>query len=148
MFLKNLGVSDADSPLDQKGFKLERLRLLAERLPDARFLLFGDSGQQDPEIYTTFQKEHPERTLAVFIRRVEATPKSDKILAGVFRTEDSFDAARKLVRLGFLSVADAEAVGHAVWGENRIPEELMRDLLDAAREASQKGTAGRPSSEQ
>jgi len=146
MFLKNLGLTKADPLMEQKEYKLKRLQLLAERLPNTTFILFGDSGEQDTEIYTTFRKEHAKRASAVFIRRVDSTPKSEKVLDGVFRTEDAFDAARKLVRMGLLSAADAEVVGHAVWGENPIPRELMRDLADAAKEAGVKArsAAGSP----
>ena len=49
--------------------KLSALRRLAEALPQSRFVLIGDSGQQDPEIYADFCAEHPGRVAAVYIRR-------------------------------------------------------------------------------
>lgn len=49
--------------------KLTVLRRLAGELPSARFILIGDSGQQDVEIYATFALEHPDRVAAVYIRR-------------------------------------------------------------------------------
>ena len=49
--------------------KLTALRSLAIGLPRPRFVLLGDSGQQDAEIYTAFALEHPDRVAAVYIRR-------------------------------------------------------------------------------
>ena len=48
--------------------KLAALRKLAEGLPSLRFILLGDSGQADAEIYATFAAEHPGRVAAVYIR--------------------------------------------------------------------------------
>ena len=44
-------------------------RVLAE-YPALRFLLIGDSGQEDPEIYASVVRDHPGRILAVYIRDV------------------------------------------------------------------------------
>ncbi|MCW2613913.1 MAG: hypothetical protein JWN08_907 [Frankiales bacterium] len=52
--------------------KLTALRLLAGALPRARFVLVGDSGQQDAPVYAAFAAEHPGRTAAVYIRRADA----------------------------------------------------------------------------
>jgi len=35
-------------------------------------------------------------------------------------------------------------VGHAIWGENPIPRELLRDLADAAKEGGEKAKSGTP----
>ena len=123
MFLKNLGRTNADPLREQKEYKLKRLRVLAERLPGVRFILFGDSGEKDPEIYTTFRAEYPDRVRSIFIRRVETTPKAAPVPENVVRTEDALEAARNLVRMGCLSTADAEAVGRAVRGKKPVPEE-------------------------
>ncbi len=44
-------------------------RLIAD-FPNRRFILIGDSGEQDPEIYAMLAREHPERVLAIWIRDV------------------------------------------------------------------------------
>lgn len=43
--------------------------------PDRRFLLIGDSGEADLEVYTEVVLEHPGRVLGIFIRDVTTTPK-------------------------------------------------------------------------
>ncbi|HUF29604.1 MAG TPA: phosphatase domain-containing protein [Gemmatimonadaceae bacterium] len=42
--------------------------------PDLPFVLVGDSGQEDPEIYTGMVHENPGRILAVYIRNVTRNP--------------------------------------------------------------------------
>ncbi len=59
--------------------KLSTLRQLAQSLPHSRFVLIGDSGQEDPAIYADFCHEHPGRVAAVYIRRAGAAgPVSDR----------------------------------------------------------------------
>ena len=41
-----------------------------EVLAELYFVLLGDSGQKDPEIYTEIFDEFPERVLAIYIREV------------------------------------------------------------------------------
>jgi phosphatidate phosphatase APP1 len=44
-----------------------------------RWLLIGDDGQHDEELYARFAAEHPERVAAVAIRRLSA---GEAVLAG------------------------------------------------------------------
>lgn len=59
--------------------KEENLRRLANEFPDIRWLLIGDDGQHDEELYARFAAEHPERVAAVAIRRLSA---GEAVLAG------------------------------------------------------------------
>ena len=54
--------------------KLTTLRRLAQHLSDVRFVLFGDSGQEDVEIYTAFALECTDRVAAVYVRRAGTPP--------------------------------------------------------------------------
>lgn len=45
--------------------------------PDLPFILIGDSGQEDPEIYRAVVADHPERILAVYIRNVSPHPERE-----------------------------------------------------------------------
>ena len=40
------------------------------RLPERRFVLVGDSGERDPEIYADLARRHPKRVAQIFIRDV------------------------------------------------------------------------------
>jgi len=53
--------------------KRAELRRLLEEFPQISWLLVGDDGQHDPEIYRALAEEHPERVRAVVIRRLTLT---------------------------------------------------------------------------
>jgi phosphatidate phosphatase APP1 len=59
--------------------KRHTLRRLAQEFPDIRWLLIGDDGQHDQEIYSEFARAHPENVAAVAIRRLSPT---QAVLAG------------------------------------------------------------------
>ena len=59
--------------------KRTTLRRLAAEFPDVRWLLIGDDGQHDQEIYSEFASAHPENVAAVAIRRLSPT---QAVLAG------------------------------------------------------------------
>ncbi|KAH8692311.1 putative actin cytoskeleton organization protein App1 [Talaromyces proteolyticus] len=59
----------------------ERKRASLEKImrdfPERRFILVGDSGEADLEVYTEVVQEYPGRVLGVFIRDVTTTEKKD-----------------------------------------------------------------------
>ncbi|MDT3331477.1 DUF2183 domain-containing protein [Microbacterium sp. KSW-18] len=73
-----------------KEHKHENLRRLADEFPDIDWLLIGDDGQHDDEIYTQFTIEHPEQVAGVAIRRL--TP-AEAVLAGGRTAVDDHSAA-------------------------------------------------------
>src|SRR4029453_14135074 len=59
--------------------KEANLRRLAGEFPHLRWLLIGDGGQHDEELYARFAAEHPDRVAAVAIRRLST---GEAVLAG------------------------------------------------------------------
>jgi phosphatidate phosphatase APP1 len=59
--------------------KRNTLRRLAAEFPHIKWLLIGDDGQHDQEIYSEFAHSHPENVAAVAIRRLSPT---QSVLAG------------------------------------------------------------------
>jgi len=55
---------------DPKEFKISELEELFKRYPLRKFVLLGDSGEMDPEVYGEAARRHPERVNAIFIRDV------------------------------------------------------------------------------
>lgn len=51
-----------------------RIREILDLHPDLSFVLIGDSGEKDPEIYADVVRSHPGRILAVYIREVRLDP--------------------------------------------------------------------------
>jgi phosphatidate phosphatase APP1 len=61
--------------------KRATLARLSREFPDIRWLLIGDDGQHDQEIYAEFAADHPENVAGVAIRRLSPT---QAVLAGAF----------------------------------------------------------------
>lgn len=69
--LKNLGLGKgSDSIFDHEIYKMGKIRRILETYPRRRFVLFGDSGERDPEIYRRLVQEYPGRIVAVYIHNV------------------------------------------------------------------------------
>ena len=77
LFLRNW------SPRTVKGggrrHKLEIIDALMETYPDLPFVLIGDSGEHDPEIYLEVVKAHPGRVLAIYIRDVTSGARKEAV---------------------------------------------------------------------
>lgn len=74
--LKELSETSEDSLTgDQRAYKRRILEEIFRAYPDVRFLLFGDDGEQDPEIYAELQARYPKQIEGVWIRRVHPDPK-------------------------------------------------------------------------
>ncbi|WP_148714042.1 phosphatase domain-containing protein [Chitinolyticbacter meiyuanensis] len=59
---------------DQRSYKTARLEAVLAALPKVRFYLFGDDGEQDPEIYDQLRQRYPDRIAGIWIRRVNPNP--------------------------------------------------------------------------
>jgi phosphatidate phosphatase APP1 len=59
---------------DQFAYKTAKIEEIFMRLPGVRFVLVGDDGERDPEIYDWVRQQHPERVEAIWIRRVHPDP--------------------------------------------------------------------------
>jgi phosphatidate phosphatase APP1 len=116
--------------------KLVRIRHLFDRYPDLPFLLIGDSGQEDPEIYREIALEHPDRVVAVYIRSV-TTPARD-------REVQAFAEEVRAAGVDMLLVREkTEAAEHAV-EKGLIPREALSRMRaeDARAEAIAEAEAG------
>jgi phosphatidate phosphatase APP1 len=76
---------------------------LFTRLPERRFVLVGDSGERDPEIYGDLARRHPRRVTKIFIRDVTNEPITAERYLKAFKgvPKDSceiFKSAEKLPR--------------------------------------------------
>ncbi len=73
LFLKDHGLEEGKFNFhDHRSHKVDAIEKLLVSFPDRPFLLIGDSGQKDPEIYQEIVKRHPGRVLGVLIRNVTA----------------------------------------------------------------------------
>jgi phosphatidate phosphatase APP1 len=86
-----------------RAHKEATLRRLAAEFPDIRWLLIGDDGQHDPEIYAEFVQSHPANVAAVAIRRLSPT---QSVLAGVLPTLSEVPRASGPIDQRWLSAPD------------------------------------------
>lgn len=71
MFLQDWGIDEKTLILaSHSEHKLAQIQAVVDYYPALRFVLIGDSGQHDPEIYLQVIRAHPGRVIAVFIRDV------------------------------------------------------------------------------
>lgn len=77
IFLRDIG-TDAGKFLKTAGHghKLERARTLINRYPHLRWVLLGDSGQHDAELYAEAAREFGDRIAAIYIRDVDPAAES------------------------------------------------------------------------
>lgn len=132
LLLRDLGIDEVKFVKAGHGrHKLGRIGEVMELHPTLRFVLIGDSGQHDPEIYAEVVQRFPGRVVAVWIREVRLDPADGRVErveprfreAGVpfLLAADSDVAAASAGRLGLLDEAAVDDVRRAV------AEELDRD---------------------
>ncbi len=92
---------DLVGTVDGRARKHERIEEVLALHPQLEFVLIGDSGEQDPQIYADVVRAHPGRIRAVYIREVRLDP-------GDGRVEQVTDAWADDVP--FVLAADSEAV--------------------------------------
>lgn len=68
----------------QKAHKRSAIEPILAAFPGRRFILIGDSGEQDPEIYASFLRERPNQIAAVFIRTVRGESRDTERLTTAF----------------------------------------------------------------
>ena len=71
MLLQDWGIDDSTLVIaSHETHKLAQIQTLVEYYPSMRFVLIGDSGQHDPEIYLRVIQTHAQRIIAAIIRDV------------------------------------------------------------------------------
>lgn len=74
LFLKDFGNHTLFSSGEHKSHKINNIESVLNTYPHLPFVLIGDSGEQDPEIYSEIVKRHPQRIKVVYIRNIDLKP--------------------------------------------------------------------------
>lgn len=136
LFLRDLGLeSDRLIKSGHLEHKLKQIHTILDAHPELPFILIGDSGQEDPEIYRQVVREYPGRIRAVYIRDVSLDERDaavDRISAEIrdtgvelVRVADTVVAAEHAVQRGFIcaeALADVRA--------DKINDEQQPTLLE------------------
>ncbi len=109
ILLRDWGLSSGELlPTDHHHHKVGAINAILNTYPDLPFLLLGDSGQQDPEIYAQIAAEQPGRILGILIRDVGP---------GAERATQIREMAQSVAKSGVpmhLVADSAEAAEHAL----------------------------------
>jgi phosphatidate phosphatase APP1 len=121
LFLSDLRVMEDRSPvIGHEAHKFESIDELIRAYPELPFVLIGDSGMEDPELYRELASAHRGRIRAVYIHDVspdERDERVDEIGRGLeedgiafARFADARETARHAAEVGLISVRGLENV--------------------------------------
>lgn len=90
LFLKDFGNHTVFTSSDHHSHKLNSIELILNTYPHLPFVLIGDSGEQDPEIYREVVRKYPERIRTIYIRSINTKPERlaaiDKLIVEIAET--------------------------------------------------------------
>ncbi|MEP6507518.1 MAG: phosphatase domain-containing protein [Gemmatimonadales bacterium] len=143
----NLGALSASRHFEHKGKLIRDLLGLYPKLP---FILVGDSGQHDPEIYRQIVSEFPNRILAIYIRDVTRSPEraasikllTNEVLAAnsaLVLAEHTLDVAKHASEHGWISEKSLPGIG-----EEKRADEGTDGTKVPTPDGGQPGTASPP----
>jgi len=96
------------------------IREIFDAYPWMRFILIGDSGHEDPEIYASLAREYPGRVLAIYIRDVTQSAARSAAIATLAGRAGEGDP--ELVLVPDTLAAARHAVAHGWVHAERLPE--------------------------
>lgn len=111
VFLKDYGFSHDKIISDSHDLhKLKKIKKVLDAFPEMNFILIGDSGQRDAEIYAKAAGQFPGRILAIYLRDVGHTEKSantksiyEKSDLKMRLSDDTLELARHAADYGFIA---------------------------------------------
>jgi phosphatidate phosphatase APP1 len=130
MFLRDWGISEREIlPTSHRSHKLEAIRSIMGMYKDLDFILIGDSGQEDPEIYADVINEFPERVKAVYIRNVSRDLKRPEAVRALAKevaqsgctmilADDTLPMAEHALEQGWIAPQDLPEI----WVEKKADE--------------------------
>lgn len=119
MLLRDWGLTRTGFlPTDHREHKLQAIGEILDFYPSLPFVLIGDNGQQDPEIYGEIASRYPGRILAVFIREVDNAAEREaevmQVVAGLLAQNIPSASGATTMKLAQVAAAtgllDAEAL--------------------------------------
>jgi hypothetical protein len=111
--------------------KVRDIKGIFQRTGTQRFVLLGDSSHRDPEVYKEILAAHPDRIIAGFIHKVNATVSPNRV-QGLHLHESYAEVAAILYGLDVITRAEALGVMQAARTEGlAITNAEMQTLLNA-----------------
>jgi phosphatidate phosphatase APP1 len=118
--------------------KKSNIKMILDSFPHLPFVLIGDSGERDPEIYRDVVKEYPDRIRSIYIRSINQQPSRlaaiDKLIEEVRHTgsqlvltPDSEFAAAHAAAEGLISTGGLAAVRSEKKKDQTAPTILLKN---------------------
>lgn len=121
LFLKDYGIAkEVLLSLGHREHKIQSIEHIMQTHPGLPFVLVGDSGQQDPEIYREVAARFPGRILAVYIREVSVSAERDAELKAI--GAEFAEAGVDMVLVADTVAAAQHAAALGLIGEGALPE--------------------------
>ncbi len=102
------------SMVSQEGHHLHKMAMVRKVMavnPALKFVLLGDSGQQDPEIYADIIRDNPGRIVVAYIRDVSRESSRDKAVQHLIQTAATYHVPMLLVPNTVAAAEHAAALG-------------------------------------
>ncbi|HEY7408499.1 MAG TPA: phosphatase domain-containing protein [Gemmatimonadaceae bacterium] len=126
IMLRDWGLSERELlPTSHGSHKIEAIRGILDLYPTLPFVLIGDSGQEDPEIYREIVARYPSRILAIYIRNVTPDARRAERIRALGR---EVTAARSEL---LLAAHTGEVAAHALdrgWVDAAALERVLREV--------------------
>jgi phosphatidate phosphatase APP1 len=139
LLLRDWGVNSVDPGKGgHAGHKSRHIATILGLYPALPFILVGDSGQEDPEIYHRAVREYPERILAVYIRNVSRRPERveairalaaevEKAGSTLILADDTLAAARHAAEKGWIDPAALPEIGDVAHAEDQPRADELKE---------------------
>lgn len=123
LFLRDKGTNfdKGDTAPSEQEYKHQQICRILDTFPHLQFILIGDSGQKDAEIYHQVVFEYPGRILGIYIRDVSDKERDKEVLrlgeevkqkgVEMLLTPETLTAAKHAVKMGWINekqLADVE----------------------------------------
>ncbi len=132
LMLRDLGLSrDQLIAGSHRDHKLKQIKHILYAFRDLRFILIGDSGQEDPQIYFEIVQKYPGRILTVYIRDVSGADLSDladeysAVGGELILVKDTTQAAAHALSKGWILKSDERKIED----QKRVDEKSNDSIL-------------------
>jgi len=128
LFLKDFGTHTVFKASDHRAHKLENIRRILDTYPNLPFVLIGDDGEQDPQIYRQIVGEYAGRIRVIYIRKVGGSGGNEDEVMNLIR--EVRDAGSQIIFAPDSEYAALHAAGENLIAAHKLPEIREEKLLD------------------
>jgi len=120
ILLRDFGI-DSEKFIKDDTHKITQISNILNTYPKLSFILIGDSGEKDPEIYQQIVQKFSERIIAVYIRDVTSEERdaqvkqiASEVPVNMLLTEDTVKAAEHAAGLGLITPESVQKIRKSI----------------------------------